>query len=120
MKMELFASAELPKGFCYPRAFLEFIGKGYTNLTPWHFLHGPQLRLTWAGLKSRYPAYNRVPFAFRQDCDDIACWDASSNERVILIHDFASRGWELLSRDFASFDEWLKQAIKDMVDFQDN
>lgn len=35
-----------------------------------------------------------IPFAKRDDNDDIACFELGKGESVIIIHDFASHGFE--------------------------
>jgi hypothetical protein len=61
-------------------------------------------------LKTRYPNTQRIPIAFRNDCDDLLCLKASaaylSAGSVQIIHDFASPGWEV-DAEFASIQDWL-------------
>ncbi|MBE7464607.1 MAG: hypothetical protein HS116_14110 [Planctomycetes bacterium] len=115
-KIDLFSSAELPVGFGYPRQFEHIVELGLLDLEPWYVLHGKALRDAKAGLAQRYPERQLVPFARRQDNDDVACWQAGDSESVFVIHDFASVGWEQ-SASFASFYEWLRQAIEDLIEF---
>jgi hypothetical protein len=70
------------------------------------------------GLKERYPDRKLVPFARRQDNDDVACWDlAKGGGTVTIIHDYASPGWE--QRDeFSGFNDWLRRAIEDLIAFE--
>ncbi|MFF1019960.1 hypothetical protein ACFYLI_19220, partial [Proteus mirabilis] len=56
--------------------------------------------------KKRYPNRNIIPFAHREDNDDVACWDKNSRHQVIIIHDFASEGYEYVGK-FDSFWDWL-------------
>jgi hypothetical protein len=56
------------------------------------------------------------PFAYRQDNDDVACWSRASDERVFIIHDFASPGWE----DVAQFSDtwgWFRSCIEETIDW---
>lgn len=40
-----------------------------------------------------YPGRSLVPFACRQDNDDVACWDLDQGRgRVVIVHDFKSPG----------------------------
>jgi hypothetical protein len=114
--MNLLADNELPAGFSYPPQFKRFIETGVVGLEPWFFLSGPQLRSTAKGLSGRYKDRNLIPFARRQDNDDIACWQVGEAGRVVVIHDFASSGWEVRS-DYPGFYDWLRAAINDFVDF---
>jgi hypothetical protein len=56
-----------------------------------------------------------VPFARREDNDDVACWEPMS-PRVVVIHDFASPGFEDRG-GFADFNGWLRQAVEDLIAF---
>ncbi len=71
----LLSADELPPGFQYPRQFLRMVERGLTDLEPWLLLEGEQLVNRHRGLQSRFPERSLVPFARRQDNDDVACWD---------------------------------------------
>jgi len=114
--LKLLDEAELPSQFAYPRQFRRAVELGITNLEPWYIIDGDSLRTTIAGLRERYPARRLVPFARRQDNDDIACWDLDADEKVFVIHDFASPGWEQRGI-FASFWDWFRKAVEDMIEF---
>lgn len=114
---KLLESAVLPPGFEYPREFLRVVELGLTDLEPWLVIDGEQLRRRHQGLRERYPDRSLVPFARRQDNDDVACWDLDrSDRRVVIVHDFASPGWERRT-EFADFNDWLRQAIEDLIAF---
>ena len=72
---ELLSVEELPDGFSYPAEFLRIVGLGLTQLEPWWILDGDNLRIRHLGLQRRYPSRKLVPFARREDNDDVACWD---------------------------------------------
>jgi len=114
--LDLLSEVELPKGFNYPRQFNHILELGLTELQPWYLLGGKPLRAAMAGLAQRYPDRRLIPFARRQDNDDIACWQDGSNEEVFIIHDFASSGWEQRGR-FTCFYDWLRRAIEDLIEF---
>ena len=114
--IDLFSSEELPTGFTYPRQFEHIVELGLLDLEPWYVLQGTALRDTKAGLAQRYPDRQLVPFARRQDNDDVACWQTGERENVFVIHDFASAAWEQRAV-FASFYDWLRQAIEDLIEF---
>ena len=49
------------------------------------------------------------------DCDDVACFDVQKQAEkpsVVIIHDFASSGWEMRS-EFEDFEQWLDTAKAD-------
>ena len=73
------------------------------------------MRDRFLGLRNRYPDRLLVPFAVRQDNDDVACWDIDQGN-VAVVHDFASPGWERRG-EFPGFYDWLRQAIEDLIEF---
>jgi hypothetical protein len=73
-EMALLAGAELPADFQYPSHFQRLFKLGIRSLEPWSLLEGERLRQCSAGLTTRYPVNYYVPFAARQDNDDLACW----------------------------------------------
>jgi hypothetical protein len=113
---DLLATDELPDGFQYPGAFLRLVGRGLLYFEPWFVLQGEQLRQRFRGLKDRYPDRILVPFARREDRDDVACWDQNLPGRVVIIHDFTEPGWE--QREvLEDFYTWLRRAVEDMIEF---
>ena len=115
---DLLSVGDLPEGFAYPPEFIRVVELGLIDLEPWHVLEGGQLRERFRGLAERYPARTLVPFACRQDNDDVACWDLGIGEgAVVIVHDYASPGWESRGR-FADFSGWLRQAIEDLIAFE--
>ena len=114
--MKLLREDELPTGFTYPKAFLRAVERGLTHLEPWWVFDGDNLRSRARGLRERYPERALVPFARRQDNDDVACWEAGQGEQVFIVHDFASPGWER-RRVYPNFYAWLRQAVEDMIEY---
>ena len=94
--MKLLREDELPTGFTYPRAFLRAVERGLTHLEPWWVFDGDNLRSRARGLRARFPDRALVPFARREDNDDVACW-----ERRGVYPDFYA---------------WLRQAVEDMIE----
>lgn len=112
---ELLDAKHLPSNFTYPEAFVRVVELGLTNLEPWWIIEGSLLRDRFVGLQHRYESRRLVPFAQRQDDDDVACFDVD-HDTVVVIHDFAAPGWEQRA-DFATFYDWLRQAIEDLIAF---
>ncbi len=112
---QLLSAAELPEGFHYPHQFLRTVELGLVDLEPWWILHGDLLRERQVGLRTRYPARTLVPFARRQDNDDVACFDVDTG-KLVIVHDFAAPGWEQRA-EFDDFYGWLRQAIDEFVEF---
>ncbi|WP_202870559.1 hypothetical protein [Kribbella sp. VKM Ac-2571] len=57
-----------------------------------------------------------MPFARRQDNDEVACWRVGSGA-VLIIHDFDDSGREL-RETLPSFYTWLRRAIEDLIEFE--
>jgi hypothetical protein len=115
---DLLTTNDLPDGFMYPPQFVRVVELGLTNIEPWWILDGDRLRKRFTGLQRRYPDRSLVPFAIRQDNDDVACWDTHAAS-LVIVHDFASPGWEQRSDPdkFGDFYDWFRQAIEDFIDF---
>lgn len=58
-------------------------------------------------MQKRYPSRSLFPFARDDQSDDVACWEKGKTGKVILIHDFASPGYEN-KKEFESFDAWYE------------
>jgi hypothetical protein len=111
----LLSADELPLGFTYPLELLRIIGLNL-DLEPWWVMSGENLRIRYLGMQERYPDRRVVPFARREDNDDVACWDLETG-RVCIVHDFASPGWER-REEFPDFRTWLHSAIDDMLEHE--
>jgi hypothetical protein len=98
----------------YPHSFCRLAEQGLVHLTPWHIMEAERAIVHARGLAERYPSRELFPFAYRQDNDDVACWSRGTGEKVFVIHDFASTGWE----DEAAFDDvwaWFRSAIEETI-----
>lgn len=107
---------DLPEWFKYPDSFLKMVEQNITDLHPWHFLSNELLKSKFKGLNERYPESKLVPFAKRYDNDDVACWEESQPGKVVVIHDFASNGWER-KENYDDFWMWFKSAVEEMINF---
>jgi hypothetical protein len=114
--MQLLAPHELPRGMVYPLAFERLVERQLTNFEPWWIFDASLARERMKGLAERYPGTLLVPFAKREDNDDVACFDARQPGKVVILHDFSSDGWERRV-EFASFYDWLRRALEDMIEF---
>jgi hypothetical protein len=104
-------------GFEYPPEFLRIVRLGLVQLEPWRILLGDELRSTARGLRWRYRGEGYIPFAARQDCDDLACWRARDPGPVVIVHDHSSRGWEARGRGFDDVSAWFRQAVEDCIEW---
>src|SRR3990167_5208695 len=118
MEYEFFLPEKvLPKEFIYPITYIKFVSGELPDLEPWHFFY-TQLEFRFNGLRQRYPEHKLVPFARRGDNDDVACFEAAEtfhDPKVIIIHDWASPGWENRGKfdDFLAWVEFAKQESKE-------
>lgn len=119
MNFELPSKAELPNDFIYPGAFLRIVNLQLINIEPWMIMDKNQVLFRMKGLKERYPSRTLIPFARRIDNDDIAAFEVFKGEKVQIIHDFASSGYEQRG-EFILFWDWFKQALHDMINFEIN
>ena len=114
---KILSNGELPKWFKYPSQFMRIYDLGLLNLEPWIILEGEQLRVRYKGLRARYKGRELVPFARREDNDDVACWEKDCGEQVVIIHDFASPGYEHREKH-KDFWTWFRLAVEDMIEFE--
>jgi hypothetical protein len=113
---DLLPLIDLPGGFDYPGEFVRVVELGLTNLEPWWIVGGDRLRELFLGLRERYESRSLVPFADRQDNDDVACWDVERGT-VVVVHDYASPGYEQRA-EFPDFVAWFRSAVEDMIAFE--
>lgn len=118
MTEQLLTANELPEWFNYPQNFLRIVDQGLLDFDPWIVLQQQQLRTRYSGLKERYPNRELVPFARREDNDDVACWDKNKSGVIVIIHDFASSGYENKG-EFDCFWGWLRHALEETIAFED-
>ncbi|MFH8785178.1 barstar family protein [Streptomyces roseoverticillatus] len=112
---DLLGPGEIPDVFVYPVEFLRAVESGLVGLEPWWLLEGDALRARAVGLLERFPERRLLPFARREDNDDVACWDLDSGA-VRVVHDFATPGREN-RQEFATFYDWLRAALEDFIEF---
>ena len=115
--LRLLEPSTAPAWFRYPGQFLRVVAQNLVDLTPWYLMDHDQVLTRMEGLRLRYPGRDLVPFARRDDNDDVACWEKGRGETVVVIHDFASRGHEE-HRAFPDFWSWFRGAIEEMIEFE--
>ena len=84
------------------------------NLDVWYFMDAEQVEKRITGLKKRYRNRKLIPFARRDDCDDIACFEVGKKDKVEIIHDFSDSGWEQ-RREYECFWDWFRDAIEELI-----
>lgn len=119
-KVNLLPTNLLPTGFVYPPEFLFLVDSRIVFFPPWQLLFEDWAKTRAEGLRKRYPNRQLVPFARRFNTDDVACWEGDDNQNVIVVHDFASAGWEDRNERYDSFWGWYRSAIHEMIEFELN
>ena len=84
------------------------------DLDLWYLMNKEQVEIRIKGLKDRYPQRKLIPFARRDDGDDIACFEVGKENRVQIIHDFASAGYEQ-RKEHECFWDWFRDAVEEMI-----
>ena len=87
------------------------------KVDPWFFFNNENMYQTRVeGLAKRFQEADLVPFARREDNDDIACWSKESGKhKVYVVHDFSTDGWKN-REEFGDFWSWYRTAIEAMIE----
>jgi hypothetical protein len=103
-----------PSWLEYPHSFNRIVEQSLVHVTPWHILEAERALTQFRRLAERYPSRELFPFAYRQNNDDLACWSKGSGEKVFIIHDFASPGWEN-EAEFNDVWTWFRAAVEETI-----
>ena len=112
----MFEPGDLDVQVKLPDGLLRIVNQNLVDLAPWHVMPRDLAVKRLRGLRQRYSC-KYVPFARRQDNDDLACIDPARPDEVVIVHDFASEGTELRQR-FDSFWTWFRAAVEEMILFE--
>jgi len=113
---DLLQPADLDVSVQLPSELVRISSQGLINLSPWHVMPRELAKKRLIGLRGRY-RNKYVPFARRQDNDDLACIDPDQPGRVVVVHDFESEGFER-GATYQTFWDWFQMAIEDMIEFE--
>ena len=113
--MELFNIKEIYSDFQYPASFVKAVELNLLDFEFWYVMTNEQVATRINGLMKRYPNRKLVPFARRDDNDDIACFEVGKEAKVQIIHDFASEGYEQ-REEHDNFWSWMKVAIDELIE----
>lgn len=116
MKIDILKDKLEIYGFEYPQSFIKALELNLLNFDLWYIMNEEMTIDRLNGLRERYPSRKLIPFAKRDDNDDIACFEIGKDESVQIIHDFSSEGYEQRKK-YDDFWDWLKDAINEMVEF---
>tara|TARA_B100001094_G_scaffold117191_1_gene113043 strand:- start:59 stop:460 length:402 start_codon:yes stop_codon:yes gene_type:complete len=115
-ELELIDEENLPSWFKYPKEFLRTVNLGLVYFDVWWIFDGDTLYSTYTGLKERYPDRDLVPFARKGGTDDHACWERGKGDKIVIIHDYASPGYES-REEYESFWDWFRAVVEEMMEF---
>ncbi len=116
MNIEILENTLGIDGFKYPDSFIKAIELNLLDFDLWYIMDEERVLNRLKGVIERYPKRNLIPFARRDDNDDIACFELGKGEKVQIIHDFASEGYEQ-RKEYNDFWSWLEDAISEMIEF---
>ena len=103
-------------GFAVPKAYHRVLALGLTNLEPWRFLSGASdFAQHYDMVRQLYPDKQYIPFARREDNDDIACFLGANSGTIAVVHAFASPGYQVGSGIYTTFWDWFRLAIDEMI-----
>ena len=115
--MKIYSKIDDRADFLYPESYIATISREPgVDLEPWWFIAYEEgdVNSWYKILKSLYPTRELIPFAKFSANDDVACFDGSDNTgnpKILIIHAFASEGWEHHGT-VENFDDWLKIAFE--------
>tara|TARA_B100001094_G_C18116921_1_gene764564 strand:- start:59 stop:463 length:405 start_codon:yes stop_codon:yes gene_type:complete len=115
-ELKLIDEENMPSWFEYPKDFIRTVNLGLLEFDVWSILDSQMLHKKYIGLKKRYPDRDLIPFAERRENDDCACWERGKGDKVVIIHDYASPGYES-REEYESFWDWLRVVIEEMIEF---
>lgn len=104
-------------GFELPESLRKVIGLNLVDYEHWYLIPPESILKRRNELLMRYPNRNLIPFARRDIGDDIACFELNHGERVFIVHDFASEGWER-RQEFDNFWAWYISAMKELMEIE--
>jgi hypothetical protein len=80
-----------PDWLQYPQELLELVASGRMPLVPWCFVTGESAEGDYRRFRSHLRR-ELVPFAFRQDREDLAWFEKGKGHEVFIIHDNTDPG----------------------------
>lgn len=105
--------------FKYPNSYYKILELHLTDFDYWYFIPDDQIENRVRGMQKRYPNRKLVPFARRDDNDDIACFEIGKGGSVQIIHDFASNGYEQ-RKEYKNIWLWVKDALEELIKNENN
>lgn len=101
---------DFPEWVEIPKRYLELLKYEQDEFLPWYLFDRENLLYRYKGLQTRYQNRRLFPFARHDYCDDVACWEKDKPGKVIIVHDYASPGWEQ-KFESPSFEGWYEYIL---------
>jgi hypothetical protein len=109
-------SSFLPKDFSYPTPFIELVTWNSVNLVPWYILKRNDAVGMHGYLHTLYRRPIYIPFARRQDTDDVAAWTIQDPGKIHIV-DIAEQPEWAITPVCKDFEAWMRVVFEDMLDF---
>ena len=106
--------SDTPEWLDLPEEYQILISQGLVNFDPWILMPRESVIKRMLKLHERFPGRKLFPFAKREDCDDLACWEEANG--IVVIHDFASPGFEGGQESY-SFWDWFRKVVEEMIEY---
>jgi hypothetical protein len=113
--MEIYNAIIEYVNFKYPEEYKKVMELDLVNYDNWYMMDKGQIGRRIEGLKKRYPSRKYIPFARRDDCDDIACFEDGMSDKVYIVHDFSSEGYEL-RQQYEHFRMWFYEVVQRAIE----
>lgn len=97
-----------PQWLSYPTELVTMVQSGRVSFPPWYLLTAKESLQLHIRLRQSLRR-ELIPFAYRQDREELACLEAAKGHMVVLIYDYAKPGWENGGR-FGNYSDWLFNA----------
>lgn len=116
--MDMAHAQTKPAWLILPELYVRVVHNELFNFKPWWIVNDNDFVEKYNnGLKDRFPDKEFFMFAKRLDNDVIAVFSKEHGERVLLLNDFSSKGWEQ-NGSFENFEEWFVTTVKEFIDFE--
>ncbi|AQY51493.1 hypothetical protein PWEIH_07881 [Listeria weihenstephanensis FSL R9-0317] len=102
--------------YVYPESFQKIVELNMVNFDLWYLFDAERATRRYYDLKRRYPKRDLIPFAKRDDNDDIVCFEIGKGNKIQLIHDYSSEGYEQRG-EYEDFWTWVRDAVNEMIEF---
>lgn len=111
----LLSDAERPSWLEYPTELIDLVDSGRINLTPWHICEVEAVRIGRGHFLKRV-GRDLVMFAYRQDQEDVACFEKGKGQMVMIVHDNCDSPYEHVGT-YENVSAWLKAVEEESAEW---